>query len=94
MTTLRTDQKFAKWLLPCVQDQDKRTEGNLCMVYRILLQTYSADQIREAAKVVHKKSFVDWQDLLGYMRGTLRGILRRQQEAAEPIYEDRIEPLL
>lgn len=75
MTQLRTDQKFARWMLPCVKaGKPAVIEARLCVLYNTCKLAWSVEQIRVAAKLARKQMFNSVDHLHGFMVNALRNL--------------------
>lgn len=73
-TPLRTDQKFARWLLPVMAEPRPDYEGRLCIMFNALKLKWSVDQIRTVAKVAKQHTFNSIDHIHGWFVNALRNL--------------------
>jgi len=71
---LRTDQKFARWMLPQIADAKAGYEGRLCMMFNTLKLQWSVDQIRAVSKIAKRQTFNTVDHLNGWFVNALRNL--------------------
>lgn len=69
---LRTDQKFAQYLLPTLHPARSGYEGRLCVLYNTLKTQWSVDQIRVVAKLAKGQTFNSIDHISGWFVNALR----------------------